>query len=212
MSMVRSSLSFKPDVILVDSRTGLTTLSAPLIFEQADLAIIVFYPHSQSRLGTQLLVQGLQNAVTYRKHETDKNKNPYYLAPEPRFIASPLPAGEIRKLYQMRAREWVSEWMGFAPGATESDEVLHSITYNEALAASDRIDYDPQKSSIFQPVAEWVLRFLPSETEDKVAVTVGKNKSNILDSLSFSADTQWDSPPPLLTPGKMPVCLMHGIF
>jgi hypothetical protein len=189
MALVRSALSFKPDVILVDSRTGLTTLSAPLIFEQADLAVVVFYPHSQSRLGTQLLVQGLQNAVTYRKHETDKNKKPYCLAPEPRFIASPLPAGEIRKQYQMRAGEWVSEWMGFDPGATDSDEVLHSITYNEALAASDRIDYDPQKSLVFQPVADWVMRFLPSETEDKVAGTVGKIKSDILESLSFSADT-----------------------
>lgn len=189
MALIRSSLSFKPDVILVDSRTGLTALSAPLLFEQADLAVVVFYPHSQSRLGTQLLVQGLKNAVTYRKHETDRNQKPYCLAPEPRFIASPLPAGEIRKQYQMRAGEWVSEWMGFDPGATESDEVLHSIAYSEALAASDKIDYDPQKSLEFKPVAEWVMRFLSSETEDKVAGTLGKNKSGILASLSFSADT-----------------------
>ncbi len=181
MSLVRTSLSFKPDVILVDSRTGLTTLSAPLIFEQADLAIVIFYPHSQTWLGTQLLVQGLQNAVTYRKHRC--------LAPEPRFIASPLPAGAIGKRYEMRASEWVCEWMGLDPGAAETDEMLHAIPYSEALAASDKIDYDPQKSSIFQPVAEWVMRFLPSEAEDKVAGTVGKNKHDILESLSFSADT-----------------------
>jgi MinD-like ATPase involved in chromosome partitioning or flagellar assembly len=181
MARVRNSLSFKPDVILVDSRTGLTTLSAPLIFEQADLAIVVFYPHSQTRLGTQLLVQGLQNAVTYRKHRC--------LAPEPRFIASPLPAGEIGKSYLMRSSEWVSEWMGLDPGAAESDEILHAVPYSEALAASDKIDYEPQKSQIFQPVADWVMRFLPSEKEDKVAGTVGKNKKGILESLSFSADT-----------------------
>jgi len=189
LTLVRSSLSFKPDVILVDSRTGLTALSAPLLFEQADLAVVVFYPHTQSRRGTQLLAQGLQNAVTYRKEEKDGSGKPFCLAPEPRFIASPLPAGEMGKIYKMRAGEWVSEWMGLNSGGTESDEVLHSIPYNESLAASDVIDDDPQKSLVFKPVAEWIMRFLPSETEDKVAETVGQNKSDILDSISFSADT-----------------------
>jgi hypothetical protein len=48
--MLRDDLAFKLDVILLDARTGITPLNAPLLFDLADLAIIVFFPILKPKL------------------------------------------------------------------------------------------------------------------------------------------------------------------
>ncbi|NED80052.1 hypothetical protein G3I76_08055, partial [Streptomyces sp. SID11233] len=35
----------KPDVVLIDSRTGISPLAAPLLFDVSDINVIAFYPH-----------------------------------------------------------------------------------------------------------------------------------------------------------------------
>jgi MinD-like ATPase involved in chromosome partitioning or flagellar assembly len=42
-----------PHVLLIDSRTGISPLAAPLLFDVADINIVTFYPHPQARLGTR---------------------------------------------------------------------------------------------------------------------------------------------------------------
>jgi len=67
--MLKNGLPFVPDAILIDSRTGITPLSGPLLFDIADLAIITFFPHPQSKLGTAQLVKGLLHAKTLRNRQ-----------------------------------------------------------------------------------------------------------------------------------------------
>jgi len=51
MEKLRAGLPFTPDVILLDARTGITPLSGPLLFELADMAIVVFFPHPRRGAG-----------------------------------------------------------------------------------------------------------------------------------------------------------------
>jgi acid stress-induced BolA-like protein IbaG/YrbA len=42
-----ASSSIQPEVIIFDSRTGISPISAPLLFDVSDLAVVCFYPHPQ---------------------------------------------------------------------------------------------------------------------------------------------------------------------
>ncbi|MFP4247483.1 MAG: hypothetical protein ACLFQ1_09920 [Halochromatium sp.] len=64
-------LSFQPDLILFDARTGFNALNAPFLFEFSDLAVIVFFPHPQARQGTGELVRGLLTSTTLRHQDQD---------------------------------------------------------------------------------------------------------------------------------------------
>jgi MinD-like ATPase involved in chromosome partitioning or flagellar assembly len=202
LNMIRTGLPFTPDAILIDSRTGLTAMSAPLLFEQADLAIVVFFPHPQTLHGTTMLVNGLRHAVTYRDVARNSDGNAYRLRPESRFIASPLPAGESGERYRLRAADWVAQWLQEERSGTDDpeaapydqvagtvDEVLHGIAYSEALASMDSISWDQDASRHFKPVAEWVLRFLPTEEEGQNLGFVQQARQAVLEELSFSTDT-----------------------
>lgn len=202
LNRIRTGLPFTPDAILIDSRTGLTAMSAPLLFEQADLAVVVFFPHPQTLHGTQMLVNGLRHALTYRDVVQNSDGKAYRLRPEPRFIASPLPAGESGERYRLRAADWVAKWLREERSGTDDleatshdqtagtvDEVLHGIAYSEALASKDSISWDPDASRHFRPIAEWVLRFLPTEEEGQNLGVVRQAKQAVLEELSFSTDT-----------------------
>lgn len=185
-----TNLSFQPDVILLDARTGITPLNGPLLFDLADLAIIVFFPHPQAQMGTGELVRALLAASTKRTGQR--------MTPEPRFIISPVPASkapEVVERYQHRAIEWISDWLSVISerrSDTElikESEVTHFIPYREEIATSDRILVSQDTWRDFYPVAEWLEGFIPTAGEQLLPDTLATVKKQILQELEFSAGT-----------------------
>src|SRR5690606_32338419 len=43
IDLLKNDLPFKPDVIVIDSRTGISPLSAPLLFDVSDIALVCFF-------------------------------------------------------------------------------------------------------------------------------------------------------------------------
>lgn len=188
--ILSTDLPFKPDVILLDARTGITPLNGPLLFDLADLAIIVFFPHPQAQIGTGALVRALLAAESRR---TEKR-----LTPEPRFIVSPVPASkapEVIERYQHRAIEWVGDWLSIlserrsALEPIKETEITHFVPYREEIATSDKILSNRETWRDFEPVAEWLERFLPTASEQRLPVSLSDNKGRILQELEFSAGT-----------------------
>jgi len=193
-------LPFKPDVILLDSGTGISSISAPLLFDLADIAVIVFFPHPQTRSATKEVVRALMSAHTRRVFDGRR------LTPEPRFLVSPIPASrlaEVVKKYRTRSGEWIADWLSTTRlnsegGDATTSEITHFVPYREDLATSDRVIPDAQVWRDFETVADWVERFLPAAEEVR-APAIGDRKSAILEELEFSAGTAEQQPDFLLT-------------
>ncbi|NER39505.1 MAG: ParA family protein [Oscillatoria sp. SIO1A7] len=172
LDMLGSDLPFKPDVILLDARTGMNSLNAPLLFDLADLAIVTFFPNPQSFSGNEALVRALLAARTRRNLQQQ-------LTPEPRFLISPMPASkspEVIDRYQHRAIEWIGDWLSVLerdrPEAEKiiPSEIVHFVPYREAIATSDKIMSDRDIWQDFEPVAEWLERFLPHKREQALGI------------------------------------------
>jgi MinD-like ATPase involved in chromosome partitioning or flagellar assembly len=182
----------RPDVVLIDSRTGISPLAAPLLFDVADLAVVTFYPHPQARLGTAALTRALLAA--HSRRSTPESP----VSPEVRFVVSPVPATtEIRALYADRAQEWIREWLSPARTAGGErpfealDDIVQVVSYQEAVAGSDSA-FAVSAISDYEPIAAWAaglvepkdaaLRTSPGESGEPL-------KPEILESLSFSGET-----------------------
>ncbi|WP_437877676.1 P-loop ATPase, Sll1717 family [Sorangium sp. So ce513] len=189
LEMLATKLPFKPDVVLLDSRTGITRLSGPLLFDLADLTFIVFFPHPQAKTGTEELVRALLASRTRRSSD----ERP--LAPEPRFIVSPVPSSklpEIVQRYKHRAAEWIHDWIAGKGGDSDrwnEKDITHFIPYQDAVATSDRVFDDPEVWKNYQAVAEWVLKFLPTADEQQTPPRVADVKSVVLEELTFPTGT-----------------------
>lgn len=190
---LETRLPFRPDVILFDARTGINPLSGPLLFDLADVAIVVTFPHPQAYTGTTALVNALLKAETRRSLEDGRR-----LTPEPRFIASPIPnskAPEVVNRYQNRTLTWVAEWMEplnrrrLDGGELVESEITAMIPYREAVATSDMVMEDSDTWRDYEKVAEWIVRFLPTSTEQGNQPSVDSNKNSVLRELHFSAGT-----------------------
>lgn len=189
LDLIRNDLPFKPDHILIDSRTGITPFSAPLLFDVPDLAVIVFFPHDQARRGTELLTNALISSVGSRQVQD------VAITPEPRFIASPVPGGESFDKYSMRAKEWVAEWIqplnakrsGRAPFL--ENDITHIIPYREAHASSDHISVNRKDWQDYELVADWVDRLLPSDVQSPMIASIPSKKDQILSELRFPTGT-----------------------
>jgi cellulose biosynthesis protein BcsQ len=192
---LQNKLPFVPDVILLDARTGISDLSGPLLFDLADIAIVVFFPHPQAQRGTELLARSLLNTVT-RRHVSVQGP----VAPELRFLISPIPnsrSKEVTERYKRRPLEWIEEWLEeFNNRRQECDltsvdakEITHFVRYREDVATSDQIGIDPDIWRSFEPVAEWIERFIPTKTELIIEAEVKNLKTRVLEELSFSAGT-----------------------
>lgn len=189
MDQLKNKLPFTPDAILLDARTGLASFSGPLLFDIADLSVVVFFPHPQTKTGTGALVQALLAAQTHRELEPP-------LAPEPRFLVSPIPASkapEVIQRYEHRALEWISEWLNILKeqrtNAIMESEITHFVPYREVVATSDLILSDRDVWHNYEPVAEWIEGFLPTANEELTIQTLPLLKEKILQDLYFSTGT-----------------------
>ena len=186
---LEQDLPFRPDVILLDARTGITPMSGPLLFDIADMAVITFFPHPQAEKGTRALVRALLNSQSRRM------TNGTRLTPEPRFIVSPIPASQAKEVverYRDRALDWIVDWLRIAEESgtgIESGDITHFVPYQEILATSDGISEDREVWKTYDPVIQWIERFLPTPTEKILSAALSGRKREILNELKFSTGT-----------------------
>ncbi|MEU0063142.1 ParA family protein [Streptomyces albidoflavus] len=187
-----SGLPEKPDVVLIDSRTGISPLAAPLLFDVSDINVVAFYPHPQAKAGTRALTRALLAAKSRRSEDGDR------CTPEVRFVVSPVPAtSEVRELYSERAQDWVREWLSVArnheggPAFEALEEIIQVVSYREALAVSDSV-MRVQGDDEFSVVADWITGLVEphdvlGEHEDDEAAE--PSKAEVLSSLQFAGET-----------------------
>jgi MinD-like ATPase involved in chromosome partitioning or flagellar assembly len=182
-----STSPLRPDLLLLDARTGVSPGNAPLLFDVSDLAVVCFFPHLQARRGTGALVRALLSSRTRRSGSGQA------IAPEPRFLVSPLPPGPSAARVEARAAEWVNEWL--APGlsrrpaglgALMADEIMHSVSYSADVAFRDRVSVDAKDWGPYQVVADWLEQILPPAVADRVEIVSPAGKAEMLDELRFS--------------------------
>jgi MinD-like ATPase involved in chromosome partitioning or flagellar assembly len=188
-------LPLEPDAVLLDARTGISPLSAPLLFDFADLAIIGFYPHPQTRVGTGNLVRALLNAKTRRTVEEA------HLTPEPRFLVSPVPAARLedRLRYEDRAVEWIAQWLGDAgvlshewPALLDPSEITTVVSYSDLIAQTDLTQTDSSTWTAYSDLVDWIDQLIPSQNDTALEISPGLDKSVLLRDLTFSAGTAED--------------------
>jgi MinD-like ATPase involved in chromosome partitioning or flagellar assembly len=184
-------LAEQPDVVLIDSRTGISPLAAPLLFDVSDINIIAFYPHPQARVGTRELTHALLAANSRRSTEQSQ------CTPEIRFVVSPVPATrEVRDLYAERAQEWIKEWLSVArkaeggPAFEALEEIVQVIGYQEALAASDSV-MRVESTDDFTVVADWISGLVEPRDVLGNLEREGRepSKADVLRSLQFAGET-----------------------
>lgn len=183
----------RPEAILIDSRTGLSPISAPLLFETADIDIITFLPHPQSKTGTGLLTRALLTAETARGQREGAPRTP-----EPRFVVSPVPpSDENYARAKDRAIDWISGWLAPArnpeggPAFRDLEEIVEVIRYSEETASSDVVS--PRgTSSPYRPIAEWIAGLVESSGAAGAEDADGEEaamKPAVLEQLTFNTQT-----------------------
>jgi hypothetical protein len=179
--------SINPDVVLLDARTGISPISAPLLFDISDLAVICFFPHPQTRRGTELLVRSLLNAKTRRSNDLQ-------ISPEPRFLVSPVPPGPSAERVRDRATSWIDEWLSHVQkrrsgevGQLQGDELTYLISYSAETAFTDRLGSPSDLNGVYGPVADWIEQLLPQAEALPQGPSV--DKRSVLEELDFSAGT-----------------------
>jgi MinD-like ATPase involved in chromosome partitioning or flagellar assembly len=185
-------LSRPPHVVLIDSRTGISPLAAPLLFDVSDIAVVTFYPHPQARQGTRALTRALLGARTRRSRQDAP------VSPEMRFIVSPVPAvPEVVTLYSDRAVGWIGEWLAPArdsagePVFEALEDIIQVVGYRESIATSDTaVGTGPSEE--FEPVAAWIAGLVEPDSAD-IDSGSGEprepSKADVLQSLGFAAET-----------------------
>lgn len=178
------------DVVLVDARTGISPLNAPLLFDISDMVTVVFFPHPQSITGTASLTKALFSAHTRRPDRE--------YAPEPRFLISPIPPVRTpgtEGYWEQRGKDLIGEWLLVANRRRQStnlpqidvEDVTHVVLYNEAIANSEALLEDSGVHvAAYEPVADWIHGFTlprPSATQE---VPRGPSKEAVLASIEFS--------------------------
>lgn len=168
-----SKLPFTPDVVLLDAGTGLTPLSAPLLFDLSDLVIVSFFPHPQANSRTRALVQAILHARSRREMRGQR------LTPEPRFLVSPVPASKESEMQRYRSRTlaWIADWLAPLTGRrgegappVEAERITHFVPYQKRIATADRILVDKGVLLHYQRIAEWLEHFLSTKSDERVLV------------------------------------------
>jgi MinD-like ATPase involved in chromosome partitioning or flagellar assembly len=173
--------SINPHFILIDARTGLSEINAPLLLDLNDVSIIFFYPHPQTKSGFDMLTQVILS-----------RKNMRGFTPELRFVISPIPPSDKGGLFN-KGLEWVHKVVDHISKIKKdknsfsftSEDVTHGIRYQERIAFSEKLLYS--ESDIltnYRPLAEWLTKYIP-KNEELVVQKVDPNKENVLSKITF---------------------------
>jgi len=173
-------LRFEPDFILVDSRTGISNISAPLLLDLSDMAVIFFYPHPQAKDGTDLLVNSIL-----------ASKNRRSFTNELRFVLSPLPPSDMQTnfIYNL-GKEWIINYVDKINSIRnfhkqekldlKYDDIFTSIYYNEQMAFRTSISNDEQVIQPYRRIAEWIDALSNKKELDKFP-----NKPELLETIKI---------------------------
>ncbi|MEC0207763.1 AAA family ATPase [Paenibacillus ehimensis] len=183
-ALIKDTLN--PDVILVDSRTGFSEISGPLLFNLSDMAIITFFPHPQSKAAFQLLTEGII---------ASKNNRGY--TPEMRFLISPVPASDENEKYRRKGIEWIQEVGDIIRSniiddnegeAFKPEEITSLIKYNEEIAYSDKTLNKDAILERYSAISDWIEKLLPPKfAENNVLAQIDRpTKESILESMRIS--------------------------
>ena len=180
-------LSIEFDVILLDARTGISPLNAPLVFDVSDMVVVVFFPHPQSIQGTEALTKAVLRSVTWRSGQR--------FTPELRFIISPVPPSRdgTEDYWEESAKGLIAPWLIDANRRRKDhnrpqldvDDLIAIVPYSEQTAQLMQISSDSSLRQPYSPLANWIAEHLvepplPLEVSNEIP------KIEILQSLSFS--------------------------
>lgn len=175
------------DVVLLDARTGISPLNAPLVFDVSDMVVVVFFPHPQSIRGTEALTKAVLRSTTWRSEER--------FTPELRFIVSPVPPSRegTEGYWEEMAKGLIAPWLidanrrrnDHGRPQLDVDDLVSIVPYSEQTAQLMRISSDISLWQPYRALADWITEHLvePSRPLDVSPVL---SKTEILQSLSFS--------------------------
>jgi MinD-like ATPase involved in chromosome partitioning or flagellar assembly len=180
--------SIAPDIILFDARTGMSGISAPLLFDVSDMAVICFFPHPQAQRGTELLAQSMFSVKTRRSKEN------LAISPELRFIVAPVPPGPSQAQVRDRALQWIDSWLeqvnerrSPAVGQLQGDELTQVVPYLPEIAFRDKVTVTETNEEFYSPVSDWLEQTLPQPRE--IEAIEPTSKTTTLSELDFSTGT-----------------------
>lgn len=175
------------DVVLLDARTGISPLNAPLVFDVSDMVVVVFFPHPQSIMGTEALAKAVLQSTTWRPGKE--------FTPELRFIVAPVPPSRdgTEGYWEELAKGLVAPWLVDANRRRKShnrpqldvDDLISIVPYSEQTAQLTRISSDPSLWKPYRPLAGWITEHLV-DTSVRLSVPPTLSKVEVLQSLSFS--------------------------
>jgi MinD-like ATPase involved in chromosome partitioning or flagellar assembly len=171
----------KPDVILIDARTGFASSGAVALLDLADLGILCFAPSEQSYRGLSWVVR----AARLRQEERGR--------PDLRFVLSPIPPVDREKKQEWlrRADQELADLWGL-PGDIAVEELRHAVDYTPLVPLTEgvlRLEEPARRS--YQPIADWIDASLPNPGP---AVHMD-NRDRILHELRFELPRTWEIPP-----------------
>lgn len=170
-----------PDIILIDSRTGINEWGAFSLLEAADDIIHFMYPNDENLEGLQLVAKGLEKI-----RETGKTVN---------YVLTKVPSNKEGKkraeLFWEKIKETnrlsvdtsgYKDDMEYEFGGTEGEDNQIVIHYNSDIALADSYPIE-HLISIYSPVAN----LIDEETEQNRlrVILSGTNRWEIIDSLEF---------------------------
>ena len=175
--------TIKPHVILIDARTGLSEINAPLLLDLNDIGIIFYYPHPQTKPGFDLLTRTIL-----------ARKNMRGFTPELRFVITPVPPSDKGQIYR-KGLEWIHEFVDYIKSlkADEnyftftSEDICQEIRYQERIAFSDRLLFeDNDIISTYRPLGDWLIKYLPDPKKEEIfQSTPDILKERVLNDLNF---------------------------
>ncbi|OQY46655.1 MAG: hypothetical protein B6247_27460 [Candidatus Parabeggiatoa sp. nov. 2] len=137
IEQLKTRLPFRPDVILLDARTGISALNGPLLFDLADMSIIVFFPHPQTQTGTAALTQALLAAMLKTPSNAGFTESEVtHFVPYREAIATSDKILEDKELWQNyeQVAEWIERFLPTLQAAAESDDLAtHKVPILQEL-------------------------------------------------------------------------------
>lgn len=163
-----------PDIILIDSRTGINEWGAFSLLTAADDVVLFMYPNEENYEGISVIA----NALNMVERDNDKNVN---------FVLTKVPSNKDGKQRALKYWERLNESFKVVDedetenGLKEINEPL-TIYYNSDVALSDTLPVE-HLTSIYAPIANLIDE--ESEQGKLKLILSGTNRWEIIESLTF---------------------------
>jgi len=164
-----------PDIILIDTRTGLNQWGALSLIQAADFSIFILFPNSQNIEGAKILLQAL---FALGKKNFD-------------FVFSPIPNSDLRKEAQLIQGELNKIINKSLPPVNDGDLDDKDLTNNDLICIEYFFpiavaSHYPVHSVLdwYQPIANLILK--DSTSNLSISTKLKSNRWKIIEDLQFS--------------------------